>query len=551
MGLTRPRLGQLTTTTSAFDDPIVVLNNSASGSNTTDIGIVFERGDDQNRVLLWDESADEFVLANSTEQGSTNGDVSLAAYAPLQVAGLKASSLTLIGGNLDADSNDILNVDTLRINQSGTGLRMTNVGAFDNDGSDNFRIFATNDLQLKANGDSGGGLTIDVTNNNVTIDNDLHVSAGQFYYGGTAVTSTAAELNLLDGVTGLTLGNANEILIVGTGGTSITSTSVLSIDNTNNYIGINQTSPEVTLHMTGEGAQTAQIRMEQYNDSADAPDIRTRRYRGTIASPAAIQSGDYLFRSNHEYYNGSALIVGGQFAFDNTNNANRTQFTVAVTTDGTSVEASSNDDVQFKIDGNDSGAITFNNAYKFPTSDGSANQVLATDGSGTISFVDVATTLDAVTDNGATTTNAITVGGLTTTSALTLNAQNQLRFADSDSSAYVGFKSPATVASNIMWTLPASDGTEGQVLSTNGGGTLAWADPGTGGGSGSSYPNSTFSTLPGSEGDFDLSYNVAQDTQETPFEASGTDAFGVNLGSVFSMMDPVGTSESTDLGVLT
>jgi len=141
--------------------------------------------------------------------------------------------------------------------------------------------------------------------------------------------------------------------------------------------------------MTGEGAQTAQIRMEQYNDSADAPDLRTRRYRGTIASPSAISSGDYLYRSNHEYWNGSALIVGGTFAFDNTNNANRTQFAVSVTTDGTSADANTPSKVQFKIDGNDSGAITFNNAYKFPTSDGSANQVLQTDGSGALSFATI------------------------------------------------------------------------------------------------------------------------------------------------------------------
>ena len=188
--------------------------------------------------------------------------------------------------------------------------------------------------------------------------------------------------------TGITLGSANELLVVGGDGTSIVSDSTLAVDTSNNRLGINQTSPEVTLHMTGVGAQTAQIRMEQYNDNADAPDVRTRRYRGTVASPSAIQSGDYLFRSNHEYYNGSSLIVGGQFAFDNTNNANRTQFTVAVTTDGTSVEASSNDDVQFKIDGNDSGAITFNNAYKFPTSDGTANQFLQTDGSGNLTFAD-------------------------------------------------------------------------------------------------------------------------------------------------------------------
>jgi hypothetical protein len=208
--------------------------------------------------------------------------------------------------------------------------------------------------------------------------------------GGTAVTSTATELNVLDGTT---LGAANELCVVDATGNFITTSSTLSIDQGNNYIGINQSSPEVTLHMTGEGAQTSQIRMEQYNDSADAPDVRTRRYRGTIASPSAVASGDYLFRSNHEYWNGSALIVGGTFAFDNTNNANRTQFAVSVTTDGTSADANTPSKTQFKIDGNDSGAITFNNAYKFPTSDGTANQVLATDGSGTVSFMDI----DAVT----------------------------------------------------------------------------------------------------------------------------------------------------------
>jgi len=205
--------------------------------------------------------------------------------------------------------------------------------------------------------------------------------------GGTAVTSTATELNVLDGTT---LGAANELCVVDATGNFITTSSTLSIDQGNNYIGINQSSPEVTLHMTGEGAQTSQIRMEQYNDSADAPDLRTRRYRGTIASPSAVSSGDYLYRSNHEYWNGSALIVGGSFAFDNTNNANRTQFAVSVTTDGTSADPNNASKTQFKIDGNDSGAITFNNAYKFPTSDGSSGQVLQTDGSGTLSFASLA-----------------------------------------------------------------------------------------------------------------------------------------------------------------
>ena len=65
-------------------------------------------------------------------------------------------------------------------------------------------------------------------------------------------------------------------------------------------------------------------------------------------------------------------------------------------------------------------------------------------------------------------------------SNVTLNAQSDLRFADSDSSNWVAFQSPATVASNVTWTLPAADGTSNQVLATNGSGTLSWATAGGG-----------------------------------------------------------------------
>ena len=65
------------------------------------------------------------------------------------------------------------------------------------------------------------------------------------------------------------------------------------------------------------------------------------------------------------------------------------------------------------------------------------------------------------------------------TSNITLNAQSDLRFADSDSSNWVAFQAPATVASNVTWTLPASDGTAGHVLSTDGSGTLSWASAGS------------------------------------------------------------------------
>jgi hypothetical protein len=66
------------------------------------------------------------------------------------------------------------------------------------------------------------------------------------------------------------------------------------------------------------------------------------------------------------------------------------------------------------------------------------------------------------------------------TTAFTLNATAELRLADTDSSNYVGFKAPATVSANNIWTLPAADGSAGQTLSTDGSGALAWSTPAQG-----------------------------------------------------------------------
>ena len=58
---------------------------------------------------------------------------------------------------------------------------------------------------------------------------------------------------------------------------------------------------------------------------------------------------------------------------------------------------------------------------------------------------------------------------------LTLNAQADLRFADSDSSNWVALQAPATVTSNVTWTLPSADGTAYKFLQTDGSGTLSWS----------------------------------------------------------------------------
>ena len=56
-----------------------------------------------------------------------------------------------------------------------------------------------------------------------------------------------------------------------------------------------------------------------------------------------------------------------------------------------------------------------------------------------------------------------------------LQAQGDLRFADSDSSNYVAFQGASTISSNVTWTLPAADGTANQAIVTNASGILSFA----------------------------------------------------------------------------
>jgi hypothetical protein len=152
-----------------------------------------------------------------------------------------------------------------------------------------------------------------------------------------------------------------------------------------------------------------------------------------------------------------------------------------------------------------------------------------------------------VTGGNITTSNFVTAGNIN------LPSRGILYLYDSDSSHYTGFRAPGTLTGNYVYVMPTSYGNNTQVLTTNGAGGLTWEDAGSGGGQGAtSYPNSTVQPVPGATGNFDLSYNFAQTVQEVPFEAAGTDAFGVNLGEVYSMMDPTGeVLDPVDLGVLT
>ena len=64
---------------------------------------------------------------------------------------------------------------------------------------------------------------------------------------------------------------------------------------------------------------------------------------------------------------------------------------------------------------------------------------------------------------------------------ISLQAQSDLRFADSDSSNFIALQAPATVSSNVTLTLPATDApVSGYALISDGSGTLSWGVAGGG-----------------------------------------------------------------------
>lgn len=112
------------------------------------------------------------------------------------------------------------------------------------------------------------------------------------------------------------IGQANEIVIVDTDNTTLTSTNALTIDSSTGRIGINKSSPEVTLHMSSDSSGGSSIYMDQYNNDTDAPDLRARKARGTADVPAATQAGDFLFRQNVFRYDGAGWVQMASQQFD-------------------------------------------------------------------------------------------------------------------------------------------------------------------------------------------------------------------------------------------
>ena len=81
----------INTTNTSVEDTLLALNTGVSAvANTYDAGILINRGTGVdssaiNVAMIWDESQNEFAMIETTEDGTTAGDVNITRYANLQV----------------------------------------------------------------------------------------------------------------------------------------------------------------------------------------------------------------------------------------------------------------------------------------------------------------------------------------------------------------------------------------------------------------------------------------------------------------------------------
>ena len=95
----------------------------------------------------------------------------------------------------------------------------------------------------------------------------------------------------------------------------------------------------------------------------------------------------------------------------------------------------------------------------------------------TVNWLDSTVSITGLTTTATGTVLTLSDSANTTTVNLILDNQKEIRFRETTANGtnYVALKAPASVSADLTFTLPATDGTSGQVLQTNGSGVLSFA----------------------------------------------------------------------------
>ena len=501
------------TTNTVISDNLIELNNGAS-SNSNDSGIVIERGSTgDNAIIMWDESADQFVVATTTATGTSTGNIShtKANFEAAEIKGTlgnftstSAGTVLTVAGTDDGSSagpelvikrnssspadNDALGGLVFKgendADQAVTFAKIQGNALDVSDGTEDGQI----DFKVITNGSTSTVATLDSTGLFLNTNADI-------IFEGDGQDAHEATLTIADGLSGdvtITLPGATDTL-VGKATTDTLTNKTLTSPKLNENVALTSTSTELNL-LDGITAIADEDTMSSNSATALATQQSIKAYVdteiGNISQTSILQ-----------------------------NNSN---VTVADTGTG---------NVTIEVDGTDritTVAATTTTATGHSIVLGAASNSAA----GSIKFLEG-------TDNG---TNGVTLQGPASTADVTITlpavAGTEITTANSDA------PSTSTSSSDADFVLIDDGGVMKKITPAN----LGIVDN-------SGYTNSSFLEPPGSLGNFDaaketLATGAQTGSAESGLTANALDAFDVQLAAfdAYDHMEPKFALKTTDLG---
>jgi hypothetical protein len=217
----------VSTTNTRVEDAIIALSAEATGSASVDSGLLINRGADDNQAFLWDESADQFILANvGAEDGDTAGNVSISSYSGLQIGALTSTSIDASGAVTITDSTAASSTTT-------GALKVT--GGISSQGQIHASGFTGN---LTGTADDADALSSAVT---VTLTGDVTGSATFTSAGDTASIATTIAANSI----ALGTDTTGDYVSTITGGNGISSTGATSGETIAHSLSIDLTDTNI------------------------------------------------------------------------------------------------------------------------------------------------------------------------------------------------------------------------------------------------------------------------------------------------------------------
>ena len=283
-------LAQQSSTTTTYADNLLELNTGA-GSNSNDLGFVFERGSTgDNAILIWDESNDGFLVGTTSSTGSATGNI------------------TVTAGDFAAGK---ITVDSVLIN--GTTIGHT----------------SDTDLLTFASG-------------LLTVAGEISVTTLDI--GGTNVTSTAAELNILDGVNS----TAAELNILD--GVTATAAEINFLDGDTSATGTTLAAADRVI--VNDGGTMKQVALSDFEtffeseiDTFSTIDINGGSIDGATVGAASASTGAFTTLS------ASGALTGTLGTAAQTNITSLGTLT-GLTVNGAAVFNENSADVDFRIESN-------------------------------------------------------------------------------------------------------------------------------------------------------------------------------------------------------